>query len=118
MSNISGHLPADRFHDRNALVLGLEPKAGLEPATTRLWSDNPILRPVEKARRTRDELGTQPYWRLGRDLNPLAVSRLADNPSSTARLKNSMDKCCRRYGASQAGLEPATPDSRPAALSR
>ena len=33
------------------------------------------------------ELGTQPYWRLGRDLNPLAISRLADNPNSTARLK-------------------------------
>jgi hypothetical protein len=46
----------------------LGPEAGLEPATTRLWSDNPILRTVEKARRTRDE--------LGRDLNPLAVSRL------------------------------------------
>ena len=27
----------------------MEPKAGLEPATTRLWSDNPILRPVEIA---------------------------------------------------------------------
>ena len=24
------------------------PKAGLEPATTRVWSDNPILRPVVK----------------------------------------------------------------------
>ena len=32
-------------------------------------------------------MGTQPYWRLGRGLNPLAISRLADNPISTARLK-------------------------------
>jgi len=27
----------------------MEPKAGLEPATTRLTGDNPILRPVEKS---------------------------------------------------------------------
>ena len=29
------------------LLRRLEPKAGLEPATTRVSSDNPILRPVE-----------------------------------------------------------------------
>jgi hypothetical protein len=27
----------------------MEPKAGLEPASTRVTGDNPILRPVEKA---------------------------------------------------------------------
>ena len=31
------------------LLRHLEPKAGLEPATTRLGGDNPILRPVENA---------------------------------------------------------------------
>ena len=30
---------------------------------------------------------TQPYWRLGRGSNPLAISRLTDNPCSTARRK-------------------------------
>ena len=32
-------------------------------------------------------MGTQPYWRLGRDLNPLVLSDFTDNPNSTARRK-------------------------------
>ena len=39
------------------------------------------------ARRTRGEMGTQPYWRLGRGSNPLILSDFTDNPNSTARLK-------------------------------
>src|SRR5580765_726888 len=38
-------------------------------------------------RRTKGELGTQPYWRLGRGLNPLVLSDFTDNPNSTARRK-------------------------------
>ena len=46
----------------------------------------------------RDETDKRRAWEpshiggWGGSLNPLAVSRLADNPNSTARLKNSMDK--------------------------
>src|SRR5580765_7051947 len=32
-------------------------------------------------------MGTQPNWRLGRDLNPLVLSDFTDNPNSTARRK-------------------------------
>jgi hypothetical protein len=39
------------------------------------------------ARRPRGGMDTQPYWRLGRGSNPFAISRLTDNPYSTARRK-------------------------------
>ena len=37
----------------------MEPKAGLEPATTRLTGDNPILRPVEIAGLHNEKLGQE-----------------------------------------------------------
>lgn len=43
------------------LLRRMEPEAGLEPTTTCLIGDNPILRPVERTRRTKGELGTQPH---------------------------------------------------------
>ena len=55
------------------------------------------------------EDGQEASWKsiscpMVRGLNALAVSRFTDNPNLTARRKNSM--------------EAATPDLRPAALSR
>jgi hypothetical protein len=41
-----------------------------------------------------------------------------DRPPGAELRSDQMGKWCRRYGASQAGLEPATPNFRPAALSR
>jgi len=63
--------------------------------------DNHLRSAQRKVRRTKGELGTQPSQRLGRDLNPLAVSHFTDNPNSTARRKDSMDKWCDRPEALQ-----------------
>jgi len=73
--------------------------------------DNRLRSAQRNGRRPRDE--------LGRGSNPLAVSRFIQITQTHRPVqKDSMGKWCRRYGASQAGLEPAAPDSRPAALSR
>ena len=95
----------------------LEPEAGLEPATSRLWSDNPILRPVENAclkGRARDDLDIPDGTRTR--VLPFAWNALAllsyrfDNRSATARPKELTGK----EGAGNpailaagAGFEPA-----------
>ena len=58
------------------LLRRVVPKAGLEPATTRLGGDNPILRPVENAEGwTRDDFDVS-----GRESNPhlLVFARCSD----------------------------------------
>ena len=58
------------------LLRRVVPKAGLEPATTRLGGDNPILRPVENAEGwTRDDFNVS-----GRESNPhlLVFTRCSD----------------------------------------
>ncbi len=54
---------------------------------------------------------------MARDSNPLAVSRFTDNPNSTARLKDSMDKrsCGLETGRQVSNLH--LPNLRPGALS-
>ncbi len=53
------------------------------------------------------------------DGNRTHISQAEPGRSIAVELRgDQMDKWRRRYGASQAGLEPATPDFRPAALSR
>ena len=53
-------------------------------------------------------MGTQPYWRLERDLNPLVLSDLTDNPNSTAR----------RNWTLPMGIEPTSPGINPSVLSQ
>ena len=49
-------------------------KAGLEPATSRLWSDNPILRPVEIAGVHNKKLGQETASDAGLASQALQVS--------------------------------------------
>jgi hypothetical protein len=77
----------------------LEPEAGLEPATTRLGGDNPILRPVENAEGwTRDGLDVS-----GRESNPhlLAFTKRSDAvelPSSITEAQRPIQKKRRTRG--------------------
>ena len=95
--------------------------AGFEPARR---INSPVsaikitddIRP-ENERRTRSELDFTSCLVL-RDLHPLILQRgLNDNPNSSARLKNSMDKrgCGQETGRQVSNLH--LPDSHPGALS-
>ena len=98
----------------------MEPEAGLEPATTRLNGDNPILRPVEKVLYKRGEQEMASMFRTGLEptsfdfsWNALALlSYRFDNRSATARPKEPTGK--KGAGnpatlAAGAGFEPASP---------
>ena len=96
-----------------------EPAIGFEPTTR----DNPQTSAHQKRSGQEDDCGIARRAAVTPPRNaprggiepPLPSPR---EPTIYGPLEITMDKWCRRYGASQAGIAPATPNSRSAALSR